>query len=96
MTACLNTAVAHLDAEARELTTAAGGSYRYQRCLVATGARRACRPSPRTSATCSLPAYLISKLTDTRASTVICPGATVASSPKVLDPLSTTTFWDML
>ncbi len=40
----LDCAVTRLDAEARELETAAGETYRYERCLVATGARPAVPP----------------------------------------------------
>ncbi len=44
VTTHLNSAVTHLDAESRELTTAAGDTYRYERCLVASGARPAVPP----------------------------------------------------
>jgi NADPH-dependent 2,4-dienoyl-CoA reductase/sulfur reductase-like enzyme len=46
VTAHLDTSVAHLDADAREFTTAAGDAYRYERCLVATGARPSVPPIP--------------------------------------------------
>ena len=42
----LNSPVAHLDAEARELTTASGENYRYDNCLVSSGARPAVPPVP--------------------------------------------------
>ena len=44
VTAHLNSAVSHLDAETRELTTAAGDTFCYERCLVASGARPAVPP----------------------------------------------------
>lgn len=40
----LNSAVTRLDAESRELVTAAGNAYRYDLCLVASGARPAVPP----------------------------------------------------
>jgi NADPH-dependent 2,4-dienoyl-CoA reductase/sulfur reductase-like enzyme len=46
VTAHLGSAVTHLDAESRELATAAGETYRYERCLVASGARPAVPPIP--------------------------------------------------
>ncbi len=46
VTAHLGEPVTHLDAEARVLTTAAGETYEYDRCLVATGARPAVPPIP--------------------------------------------------
>ena len=46
VTAHLDSPVAHLDAEARELTTASGGTYRYEDCLVSSGARPAVPPIP--------------------------------------------------
>ena len=42
----LNSPVAHLDAETRELTTASGETYRYDDCLVSSGARPAVPPIP--------------------------------------------------
>ena len=46
VTAHLAAPVAHLDAEARELTTASGDVYRYEDCIVASGARPAVPPIP--------------------------------------------------
>ena len=44
VTAHLGDAVAHLDADTRELATASGETFRYERCLVATGARPSVPP----------------------------------------------------
>jgi NADPH-dependent 2,4-dienoyl-CoA reductase/sulfur reductase-like enzyme len=44
VTAHLGEPVVHLDAGARELTTASGATWHYDRCLVATGARPAVPP----------------------------------------------------
>jgi NADPH-dependent 2,4-dienoyl-CoA reductase/sulfur reductase-like enzyme len=44
VTAHLNTSVAHLDAEARQLRTAGGDVFTYDRCLVASGARPSVPP----------------------------------------------------
>jgi NADPH-dependent 2,4-dienoyl-CoA reductase/sulfur reductase-like enzyme len=44
VTAHLGEPVVQFDAEERELATAAGASYRYERCLIATGARPAPPP----------------------------------------------------
>jgi hypothetical protein len=44
VTAHLKNAVAHLDAEGRELTTVTGDTFKYERCLVASGARPSVPP----------------------------------------------------
>jgi hypothetical protein len=44
VTAHLKNAVAHLDAEGRQLITVSGDTYKYERCLVASGARPSVPP----------------------------------------------------
>ncbi len=46
VTAHLGQRIAHLDAEARVLTTASGDTYEYERCVVASGARPSVPPIP--------------------------------------------------